>query len=222
MPVQAPALPSAYEARSPPCMLLAPTSKIQLRCLFGDVFIYLPWENSHPLLSTPTAHPLLSTPTALLHISPATLHFFLLKYDPSCCNSNTISSPWSTQLELTSSFCAVIGLTLYIYYVLLCYGVIFPFVLSPSLYYKLPKDKDYLLHSVCCCSVAQSCTTHCNPMDCSSTPGFPTLHYLPESAQTHIHCWQCHPTISSSVALFFSCPAGALSPSLALFISNAS
>ena len=26
----------------------------------------------------------------------------------------------------------------------------------------------------CCCSVAQSCPTHCNPMDCS-TPGFPVL-----------------------------------------------
>ena len=24
-------------------------------------------------------------------------------------------------------------------------------------------------------------------MDCS-TPGFPVLHYLPESAQTHVHC----------------------------------
>ena len=26
----------------------------------------------------------------------------------------------------------------------------------------------------CCCSVAQSCLTHCNPMDCS-TPGLPVL-----------------------------------------------
>ena len=38
-----------------------------------------------------------------------------------------------------------------------------------------------------CHSVAQSCLTLCNPMDCS-TPGFPVLHYLPEFAQTHI-CW---------------------------------
>ena len=35
-------------------------------------------------------------------------------------------------------------------------------------------------------SVAQSCPTPCNPMDCS-TPGFPVLHYLPEFAQTHVH-----------------------------------
>ena len=29
----------------------------------------------------------------------------------------------------------------------------------------------------CCCSVAQSCPTFCDPTDCS-TPGFPVLHYL--------------------------------------------
>ena len=35
-------------------------------------------------------------------------------------------------------------------------------------------------------SVTQSCPTLCNPMDCSM-PGFPGLHCLPESAQTHVH-----------------------------------
>ena len=35
---------------------------------------------------------------------------------------------------------------------------------------------------VCCCSVAHSCPTLCNPMDCS-TPDFLVLHYLPEFAQ---------------------------------------
>ena len=38
----------------------------------------------------------------------------------------------------------------------------------------------------CCCSVAQSCPTLCNPMGCR-TPGFPVLHHLPELAQTHAH-----------------------------------
>ena len=33
-------------------------------------------------------------------------------------------------------------------------------------------------------SVAQSCPTLCDPMDCS-TPGFPVHHQLPELAQTH-------------------------------------
>ena len=36
------------------------------------------------------------------------------------------------------------------------------------------------------CSVAQSCPSLCNTMDCS-TPGFPVFHHLPESAQTHVH-----------------------------------
>ena len=35
-------------------------------------------------------------------------------------------------------------------------------------------------------SVAQSCPTICNPIDCSS-PGFPVHHQLPELAQTHVH-----------------------------------
>ena len=35
-------------------------------------------------------------------------------------------------------------------------------------------------------SVAQSCTTLCDPMDCS-TPGLPVHHQLPELAQTHVH-----------------------------------
>ena len=42
----------------------------------------------------------------------------------------------------------------------------------------------------CCrfgfCSVAKSCSTLCDPMDCSM-PGFPVLHCLLEFAQTHVH-----------------------------------
>ena len=37
-----------------------------------------------------------------------------------------------------------------------------------------------------CCSVAKSCPTLCNPMDCN-TPGFSVLHCLLELAQTHVH-----------------------------------
>ena len=39
---------------------------------------------------------------------------------------------------------------------------------------------------ICCCSVAKSCLTLCDPMD-SSIPGFPVLYHLPEFAQTHVH-----------------------------------
>ena len=35
-------------------------------------------------------------------------------------------------------------------------------------------------------SVAQSCTTLCDPMNCS-TPGLPVHHQLPEFTQTHVH-----------------------------------
>ena len=49
---------------------------------------------------------------------------------------------------------------------------------------------------LCCCSVAQSCLTVCDPTDCR-TPGFPVLHHLPQLAQTHVH-WDSdyHPAIS--------------------------
>ena len=38
----------------------------------------------------------------------------------------------------------------------------------------------------CCCSVAQSYLTLCDPVG-FSTASFPVLHYLPEFAQTHVH-----------------------------------
>ena len=37
----------------------------------------------------------------------------------------------------------------------------------------------------CCCSVAKSCLTLCDPVDCSMSD-FPVLHYLAEFAQTHV------------------------------------
>ena len=42
-------------------------------------------------------------------------------------------------------------------------------------------------YSVQFSSVAQSCPTLCDPMNCS-TPGLPAHHQLPESTQTHVHC----------------------------------
>ena len=55
-------------------------------------------------------------------------------------------------------------------------------------------------------SVAQSCPTLCDPMDCSM-PGFPALHFLPELSETHDH-WVndaiqlshlCHPLLLPSI-----------------------
>ena len=44
----------------------------------------------------------------------------------------------------------------------------------------------FLWYSVQFSSVAQSCPTLCNPMNCS-TPGLPVHHHLLEFTQTHIH-----------------------------------
>ena len=54
-------------------------------------------------------------------------------------------------------------------------------------------------------SVAESCLTLCNPMDCS-TPGLPVHHQLPELTQTHVHqvgdaIQPSHPLLSPSPAL---------------------
>ena len=58
----------------------------------------------------------------------------------------------------------------------------------------------------CCCSVAQSCPTIWNPMDCS-IPGFPVLHHPLELAQTHVHrvgdtIQPSHPQFSPSPLAF--------------------
>ena len=57
----------------------------------------------------------------------------------------------------------------------------------------------------CCCAVAMSCLTLCNPKD-FSMPGFPVLHLSPRvcSNTCPLSQW-CHPTISSSVSPFSSC-----------------
>ena len=75
----------------------------------------------------------------------------------------------------------------------------------------------------CCRSVAKSCPTLCDPMNCS-TPGLPILHYLPEFAQNYVH-WvgeaiqPSHPL--SSPSIFFSslfCSIRVFSSELALMI----
>ena len=66
-----------------------------------------------------------------------------------------------------------------------------------------------------CCSVAQSCPTLCNPMDCS-TPGFPVLHNLPEFAQTPVH-WVSDAIQPSHYLLSPSPPAFNLSQHQNLF-----
>ena len=57
-------------------------------------------------------------------------------------------------------------------------------------------------------SVAQSCPTLCDPMNCG-TPGLPVHHQLPESTQTHVHrvsdaIQPSHPLSTPSPALDLS------------------
>ena len=52
-----------------------------------------------------------------------------------------------------------------------------PCLLSPYIYSL----------SMSYCSVAQSCLTLCDPVDCN-TPGFYVHHHLPKFAQVHVHC----------------------------------
>ena len=67
-------------------------------------------------------------------------------------------------------------------------------------------------NSIHCCSVAQSCSILCEPMDYSK-PGFPVL--LPELAQTHVH-WVSD-AIQPSRSLLSPPPAFHLSQHQGLF-----
>ena len=71
-----------------------------------------------------------------------------------------------------------------------------------NIYFFLTMPKP--LCSVQFSSVAQSCPTLCNPMNCS-TPGLPVHHQLPLFTQTHIHrvCDAIQP--SHPVIPFSSC-----------------
>ena len=96
----------------------------------------------------------------------------------------------------------------------------------PSLY-SVVHNANFIL-SLCllavrnCCSVAQSCPTLCNPMDCS-TPGFPVHHRHPKFISCPSNRWY-HPTISSFVIPFSSCfqsfPASGSFPMSQLFTSG--
>ena len=56
---------------------------------------------------------------------------------------------------------------------------------GPGLGDNLSQSLLLLLKIMCCRPVSKSCSTLCDPMDCSM-PGFSVLHYLPEFAQTHV------------------------------------
>ena len=59
----------------------------------------------------------------------------------------------------------------------------YPHLIQPSSYLGMALVQSVTLRLT---SVAQSCPTFCNPMDCS-TPGFPVHHQLTELAETHVY-----------------------------------
>ena len=76
------------------------------------------------------------------------------------------------------------------------------FTLSWS--YQECLEREPCVEGLVFCSLAKSCLTLCNPMDCC-TPGFPVLHYLLEFGQTHV------PWVSGAIQ-----PSHPLSPLLLL------
>ena len=77
------------------------------------------------------------------------------------------------------------------------------FSLSPELMITQQNNSSFWVQFS---SIAQSCPTLCDPMDCSM-PGFPVHHQLPEFTQTHVH-WvsdsiqPSHPLSSPSPPIF--------------------
>ena len=71
-----------------------------------------------------------------------------------------------------------------------------------------------MLFSVQFSSVAQSCPTLCDPMNCS-TPGLPVHHQLPEFTQTHVHC--VSDAIQPSHPLSSPSPPAFIFPSIRVF-----
>ena len=63
-------------------------------------------------------------------------------------------------------------------------------------------------------SLAQSCPTLCDPMNCS-TPGFPVHHQLPEFTQTQVH--QVGDAIQPSHSLSSPSPPAPIPPSIRVF-----
>ena len=73
----------------------------------------------------------------------------------------------------------------------------------------------WFLPCFCCCSVAQSCPTLCDPMDCSM-PVFPVFHHFPGLAQSYIH-WVSDAIEPSHLLSSPSPPAFTLSQHQGLF-----
>ena len=111
-------------------------------------------------------------PRTMFHVWLKTMCILLLLNEMFCMSVRFI---WSIVFKFTIS-----SLILWVIYLFLRVGY------QRSQLSTVLLFTSYFTSVFCCCSVAQSCLTLCNPMDCS-TPGFPVPHHLPEFAQTHVH-----------------------------------
>ena len=97
-------------------------------------------------------------------------------------------------------------------------SVVFPtacHAACPSIFHFKSDRQHCEVNNIQFSSVAQSCLTLCDPMDCS-TPGLPVHHQLPEFTQTHIH-WVSDAIQPSHPLSSLSCPAFDLSQHQGLF-----
>ena len=119
-----------------------------------------------PLLLLPPIPPSIRvfSNESLLHIRWPKFRSFSLSISPSNEHPGLVRSPFSPRYSQDSSpipqLKSINSSALSILY-------------SPSVYIQFS-------------SVAQSCLTLCDPMNCS-TPGLPVHHQLPEFTQTHVH-----------------------------------
>ena len=103
----------------------------------------------------------------------------------------TFMSSLSTNLSLPIYLPTYLPVFIYLFYLSTHLSVLFVYPLNLPIFICLPILSIYLhyipayLSYSCCCSVAKSCLTFRDPMDCN-TPGFPVLHYLPMFGQTHV------------------------------------
>jgi len=91
-------------------------------------------------------------------------------------------------------------------------------------YYHKTTYKSVYVRFCCCFSVANSCLTLRDPVDCS-TPGFPVLHHPPRVSQTHVR-WigdaiqPSHPLLPFSPSAFNLSPTSGSFPMIQLFTSD--
>ena len=101
-----------------------------------------------------------------------------------------IRSPKTTVLEPNSACCLILYVKFYWNTVNHFIYIISTLFIWHNCWTKKSKEKtdgpQILNLSVQFSSVAQSCRTLCEPMNCS-TPGLPVHHQLPEFTQTHVH-----------------------------------